>query len=231
MARKPFLEVLYEDNHLLVVCKPAGILVQGDTTGDFSLVDLAKDYLKFKYRKPGKIFVGLVHRLDRPVSGVLLLARTSKALERMNQAFKDRKVVKTYWAAVESLPDQDKARLVHWLTKDSRRNVVHAYQKQRPGSLKAELNYELKGRSGKWFLLEIGLLSGRPHQIRTQLKAIGCPIVGDLKYGSSRKTSNGSIMLHARRLELPHPVKGASVIVTADPQRAQPWIDFMNLAE
>lgn len=225
------LDILFEDNHLLLVNKPAGLLVQGDTTGDESLVDLAKDYIKKRYNKPGNVFMGLVHRLDRPVSGVVLLARTSKALDRMNQAFREKRIKKTYWAVVESLPEKDRGHLVHWLSKDTSRNVVHAYQKQRSGSQEAELNYELKGRSGKWFLLEIDLLTGRPHQIRTQLKAIGCPIVGDLKYGSSRKTSNGSILLHARRLEFLHPVKNDPVVVTADPERAQPWTDFMDLAQ
>ena len=171
-------EVLFEDNHLLVVNKPAGLLVQGDRTGDECLVDLAKDYIKDKYDKPGAVFLGLVHRLDRPVSGVVALARTSKALTRMNKIFQERKVQKVYWALVSKYPEQEQATLTHWLVKDSSKNKTKAFTKQKQGATKAILSYKILGKSSEGTLLEVLPTTGRPHQIRVQLAQIGCSIVG-----------------------------------------------------
>jgi 23S rRNA pseudouridine1911/1915/1917 synthase len=211
---RPF-EVLYEDNHLLIVNKAAGILVQGDATGDIPLVELCKVYIKEKYGKPGEVFLGVVHRLDRPVTGVVVLARTSKALERMNALFRERETRKTYWAIVDKPPAKTSGTLVHWLSKDERKNKTTAYRDERPETLRSELHYETKVVSNNNWLLEVNPITGRSHQIRVQLASMGCPIRGDVKYGDKLVNDDGSICLHARQIEFIHPVKKEKLIVKA----------------
>lgn len=218
--------ILYEDNHLLVVNKEAGWLTQGDQTGDETVADFAKVYLKEKYHKPGNVFLGVVHRLDRPVSGVLILARTSKALSRMTQAFKKRQVQKIYWALVSNQPKVEAGTLIHYLEKDQARNVVKAYDKLRNGSKEAELTYQLTRSLDGLHLLEVNPLTGRPHQIRVQLAAMGCPILGDLKYGASEPLSDASIGLHARSIAFTHPVKNETITVIAPLPRLSLWKPF-----
>ena len=205
------LEILFEDNHLLVVNKPPGILVQGDKIGDIPLVELAKDYIKYKYNKPGAVFLGVVHRLDRPTSGAIVFARTSKALERLNLQFKDRITKKIYWAITKTSPTSTSNTLVHWTVRNQKQNKSYTYKKETPDSKKAVLKYSVKKKLNNYSLLEIELETGRHHQIRSQLSAIGCPIKGDLKYGASRSNPNGSIHLHARSLEILNPVTKESV--------------------
>lgn len=219
--------VVYEDNHLLIVNKAAGVLVQGDKTGDVTLLDLAKDYVKTKYEKPGEVFMGLVHRLDRPVSGLVVLARTSKALERMTELFRRRDIQKTYWAIVKNRPEVRKGKLTHWLVKDEVRNVVKAYDYEVPGSQKAELSYQVLGELNKHILIEVLPVTGRPHQIRVQLAAMGCPIRGDLKYGFPKENPDGSINLHARRLYFVHPVKKEPIICKAALPDNPFWEEFL----
>jgi 23S rRNA pseudouridine1911/1915/1917 synthase len=209
------LQVLYEDNHLLVVNKRPGDIVQGDQTGDTPLSEVAKKYLKMKYDKPGNVFLGVVHRLDRPTSGVLAFARTSKALSRMNDLFKEKKVRKTYWALVSTPPHIASGRLVHWLQRNPKQNKSYAHPEEGPNRKKAALKYRVLKSLDRYYLLEIELETGRHHQIRAQLASIGCPIKGDLKYGSPRSNPDGSIHLHARKLEFLHPVKKTEVQITA----------------
>lgn len=201
-----FFTVIYEDNHLIAVHKKSGVLVQGDETGDTPLSELVKEYLKQKYQKPGNVFCGVIHRIDRPVSGLVLLAKTSKALERMNKQFADKVIQKTYWAVVVNEPKTASAILKHWLTKDVQRNVAKAFDKEVNGSKYCELSYELINKSDRYFLLEVKPVTGRAHQIRCQLSKVGCPIKGDLKYGAPRSNPDGRIHLHARKLEFEHPV-------------------------
>ena len=215
--------VLYEDNHLLAVNKPAGLLVQGDQTGDACLIDHAKQYLKVKYKKPGNVFVGLVHRLDRPVSGVVLLAKTSKALTRMNQLFSQHRLEKRYWALTAQRPVKESGHLVHWLKKDPAKNRTAVYKKEKSGTKKSELEYNLVMSKGKKNLLEVNPKTGRPHQIRAQLSAIGCPILGDVKYGSKVPASN-SIALHAKSLKFIHPVKKEPLNIEAPLPENELWI-------
>lgn len=223
--------VVYEDNHLLIVDKTAGVLVQGDKTGDPSLVESCKLYIKDKFHKPGAVFLGLVHRLDRPVSGLVIFARTSKALGRMNKIFKDRKIKKTYWAVVKNKPEQSKARLVHWLWKDEVKNMVKVFDRQQDGAQRAELSYITLGKLNDHFLLEVHPLTGRPHQIRAQLAAIGCPIRGDVKYGFPRSNSDKSINLHAKSLSFVHPVKKEPLTVFAGLPQNQFWEQFLVLED
>ena len=218
------LHVLYEDNHLLVVNKPAGLLVQGDKTGDRTLIDLCKDYVKEKYNKPGAVFMGLVHRLDRPVSGAVVLAKTSKALERMNRLFRENKVQKTYWAIVKKHPPQKRDTLTHWLVKDEQRNVTTAHERHVEGGKKAVLHYRVLGKLNEHFLLEVKPVTGRPHQIRVQLASMGCPIRGDIKYGFPKPNQKADINLHARKLYFVHPVKKEGFDVTAH----VPESDFLD---
>ena len=234
MAKKPSilpLNVVYEDNHLLIINKPAGVLVQGDSTGDKPLVDYGKDYIKEKYNKPGAVFLGVVHRLDRPVSGLVVFARTSKALERMNKIFKDRKVQKTYWAITKQKTRPEVGKLTHWLIKDTERNITKAYDEPVDGAKKAELNYRYMGTLNRHHLIEVKPITGRPHQIRVQLAAIGRPIRGDVKYGYNQPNPDGSIHLHARKLYFMHPVKKEPVEVVAGVPQTEFWEQFLILDE
>ena len=201
------LQVLYEDNHLIVVNKRPGDIVQGDKTGDKPLSDTVKAYLKNKYNKPGNVYLGVVHRLDRPTSGIVLFAKTSKALPRLNKMFAEKDAKKTYWAVVKNRPDEPEKKLVHWMTRNTKQNKSYANSKEVNDSKKAILSYRLIKKLDNYYLLEIDLETGRHHQIRSQLTAIGSPIKGDLKYGFNRSNENGSIHLHARKLKLMHPVK------------------------
>lgn len=217
------LQVIYEDNHLLAINKPAGLLVQGDRTGDACLADMGKTYLKIKYEKPGAVFLHPVHRIDRPVSGAVLLARTDKALGRLTEAFRDKKVQKIYMALTLAAPAQPSGRLTHWLIKDEAKNKVKAYDFPRKEAKESVLDFKVIGQRGAWFLLEIRPLTGRPHQIRTQLSAIGCPIVGDLKYGAKEPLPDASVALHCRAMELEHPVQKIPLRVEAEFPDTEIW--------
>ncbi len=208
-------EILYEDNHLLIVNKDPGILVQGDKTGDPALTDLAKTFLKKKYNKPGNVFIGLAHRIDRPVSGVVILCKTSKALTRVTRDFQSKKVKKTYLAIVKGRPPEQKGSLVNWLKKNTELNKVRVFKKETPGALRSELEYEVLAEKNGSSLLKVHPLTGRPHQIRSQLSAIGCPIAGDSKYGETELSGYHSIYLHSYRIEMIHPVTKSLLTVTA----------------
>ncbi len=223
MSETGGLAVLYEDNHLIAVNKRWGEIVQADQTGDTPLAARVADYLKQRCGKPGRAFVGVIHRLDRPTSGVVLFARTGKALSRMNAAFRERAVRKTYWAAVSQPPPQPEGTLVHYLLRDAEKNKSFAYDRPRRGALKASLSYRLIASSDRYHLLEIALDTGRHHQIRSQLQAIGCPIRGDLKYGARRSNPGGGIHLHARSLALSHPVGGRPITIVAPPPADPVW--------
>ena len=225
------LNILYEDNHLVVVNKAHAQLVQGDQTGDPSLDHQIRDFLKMKYDKPGNVFLGVVHRLDRPASGVVVFAKTSKALTRMNQVFKDRTIKKIYWAIVEQVPTRPEATLVHFLKRNRKLNKSVAFDASRPGTREASLSYRLCGHSRHYYFLEIQLHTGRHHQIRAQLAAIGCRIKGDLKYGARRSNPGGGISLHARKLEFIHPVRKENLAITADPPDEPIWKAFMEAAQ
>ena len=218
-------DILYEDNHLIIVNKQAGEIVQGDKTGDTPLSDIVKDWLKEKHNKPGNVYLGVVHRLDRPVSGVVLFAKTSKALPRLNKMFAEHdKVSKTYWAIVQNRPQASKGTLTHWLTRQEKNNTARAYDREVPGAKKAVLDYELIASGDRYHLLEIHLHTGRHHQIRCQLAKMGCPIKGDLKYGAPRSNPDGSISLHARNLTLEHPVSHEKISVTAPVPDDRLWL-------
>lgn len=225
------MTVLYEDNHLIIVNKQAGEIVQGDKTGDAPLSDIVKDWLKEKHNKPGNVYLGVVHRLDRPVSGVVLFAKTSKALPRLNKMFAEHdKVSKTYWAIVQNRPQASKGTLTHWLTRQEKNNTARAYDREVPGAKKAVLDYELIASGDRYHLLEIHLHTGRHHQIRCQLAKMGCPIKGDLKYGAPRSNPDGSISLHARNLTLEHPVSHETISVTAPVPDDRLWLALSSEA-
>lgn len=209
------MEVLYEDNHLIIVNKTNSELVQVDKSGDDSLEEMLKRFLKEKYKKPGNVFLGVTHRLDRPVSGVVVFAKTSKALSRLNDMFRLGQVHKTYWAIVKNKPNQPEATLEHYLVRNEKLNKSYVFDTERPRSKKAVLHYKTLGRSEHYALLEIDLKTGRHHQIRCQLASMGCPIKGDLKYGYPRSNANGGICLHARRVQFVHPVSKESIDISA----------------
>lgn len=215
--------IIYEDNHLIAINKRSGEIVQADKTGDLPLGEHLKQFLKEKYNKPGEVFVGVVHRLDRPVSGVVLFAKTSKGLERMNQLFRERATKKIYWAIVEKKPEKPEGKLIHYLIKNEKQNKSYASSVNKPGHLICELDYKLLASSERYHLLEVTPLTGRHHQIRVQLSAMGCIIKGDLKYGAKRSNPDGSICLHARRLEFVHPVKNERVVIEAPVPEDNLW--------
>ena len=225
------LEILYEDNHIIAVNKKNSDIVQADKTGDEPLSEQVKAYIKKKYNKPGDVFLGIPHRVDRPVSGVVLFAKTSKALTRLNKMFQehDNEITKIYWAIVSELPQEDEARLVHYLVRDTEKNKSSVYTRPRPGAKEAILEYKLINGSQNYFLLEVKLCTGRHHQIRCQLAKIGCPIKGDLKYGSPRSNPGGVISLHARSISFMHPVKQEMITITATPPLEDNlWSFFYN---
>lgn len=209
--------ILYEDNHLIAVNKLSGELTQGDKTGDEILPDMIKDYIAKKYDKPGAVYLGVIHRLDRPTSGIVVFARTSKALTRMNKLFVDRETDKTYWAMVEGNPSRKSGTLVHYLVRNPKQNKSYAHDHEVPNSKMAKLSFKILKRMDNYSLLEIKLETGRHHQIRAQFSKIGCTIKGDLKYGAKRSNKDGSIHLHARSLSFVHPVKKDTILITATP--------------
>ncbi|MDG2444223.1 MAG: RluA family pseudouridine synthase [Flavobacteriaceae bacterium] len=214
-STKDNLEVLFEDNHLLIVNKKSGDIVQGDKTGDKPLSEVVKEYIKEKYNKPGDVFLGVVHRLDRPTSGIIIFARTSKALERLNKMLRDRVISKTYWAIIKNNPKKVKDTLIHFLKKNPKNNKSTVFTKKTEGSKKAILHFTIKKKLDNYSLLEIDLETGRHHQIRAQLSFIGSPIKGDLKYGASRSNKDGSIHLHARTINFTHPVSKKTITIIA----------------
>ena len=220
------MKVIYEDNHIIVVNKASGEIVQGDKTGDESLCDTLKQYLKEKYNKPGNVFVGLPHRLDRPVSGVVIFAKTSKALERLNNMFRVGEVKKIYWAITKNKPLVAEGELSHWILRNEKMNKSFAYRKEVEGSKHALLNYRTLASSDNYTLIEVELKTGRHHQIRCQLSAMGCPIKGDLKYGAKRSNPDGSISLHARYVEFVHPVSKQPIKITAPVPNDRLWQSF-----
>lgn len=220
------MTILYEDNHIIIVNKAPGEIVQGDKTGDKPLSDMVKEYLKEKYNKPGNVFCGVTHRLDRPTSGVVVFAKTSKALSRLNEMFKNNEIDKTYWAIVKKLPEKPEATLTNYLIKNERTNKSTAYDVEKPNTKKSVLHYKLIGQSQNYYLLEVDLETGRHHQIRCQLSKIGSPIKGDLKYGAERSNPDGSISLHARSISFIHPVSKEKIEVIAPTPEDNLWRGF-----
>jgi 23S rRNA pseudouridine1911/1915/1917 synthase len=223
------LEILYEDNHLIAVNKRPSQIAQGDKTGDASLPDQIKEYLKKKYDKPGNVFCGVIHRLDRPTSGIVLFARTSKALERMNRQFQEKTIQKKYWAMVEKAPAPERGTLIHALIKNEKQNKSYVCEPDKKGAKKAILHYKMIQKLDNYVLLEISLETGRHHQIRTQLAHMGCPIKGDVKYGAKRANDDRSISLHARELRFHHPISKQSVLIQAPCPENSSWRTIQNL--
>jgi 23S rRNA pseudouridine1911/1915/1917 synthase len=223
------MTIIYEDNHIIVVNKSSSEIVQGDKTGDTPLSETVKQYLKEKYNKPGNVFLGVVHRLDRPVSGIVLFAKTSKALPRLNEMFKNSEVKKTYWAIVKNCPKETEGELVHYLVRNEKQNKSYAYDKEVKDSKKAILDYKLIGHSQNYYLLEVHLHTGRHHQIRCQLAKMGCSIKGDLKYGSPRSNPDGSICLHSRNISFIHPVSKELIELEAPVPEGNLWNGFEML--
>ena len=228
ISDKNNLQVLFEDNHIIVVNKRPGDIVQGDKTGDKPLSEVVKSYLKEKYNKPGNVYLGVVHRLDRPTSGIVLFAKTSKALPRLNKLFQEKAAQKTYWAIVKNAPPKKSDTLVHFLKRNPKQNKSYAHIKEVPESKKAILEYRLLKKLDNYFLLEVDLHTGRHHQIRSQLSAIGSPIKGDLKYGFDRSNKDASIHLHARELKFIHPVKKEEIQILASPPDEVLWNNYLN---
>ncbi len=220
------IRILYEDNHVIIVNKNNNDLVQGDKTGDLSLDKKVKEHLKIKYNKPGDAYLGVVHRIDRPVSGVVLFAKTSKALSRLNKMMQEQKIQKTYWAIVKKRPEPEEGLLKHYLVRNPQKNKSFAYDKQQKNSKLAKLSYKCITSSDNYFLLEIKLHTGRHHQIRSQLSKTGCPIKGDLKYGFPRSNKDGGISLHARKIEFAHPVSGEKIEAIAETPDENLWNFF-----
>lgn len=215
LSNKNNLQVIYEDNHLIIVNKRAGDIVQGDKTGDEPLSEVVKSYIKEKYDKPGNVYLGVVHRLDRPTTGVVMFSKTSKALPRLNKIFADKEAKKTYWALVKQMPPKTEDTLIHWLRKNPKNNKSTAYTKEIPDGKKAILHYKVLKNLDNYYLIEVALETGRHHQIRSQLSSIGSPIKGDLKYGFDRSNPDASIHLHARELSFIHPVSNEKIHVIA----------------
>jgi 23S rRNA pseudouridine1911/1915/1917 synthase len=224
------VEILYEDNHIIAVYKKASDLSQGDKTGDKSIDTEIKKYIAEKYKKPGEVFLGVVHRLDRPVSGIILYARTSKALARLNEMFRTREVKKIYLAIVKERPPEDEGYVTHFLKKNEKQNKTYVYDNEVNGSKEATLTYRIAGRSERYYLLEVELHSGRHHQIRAQLARLGCAVKGDLKYGYPRSNDDGSISLMARRIEFIHPVSKEKITITAHFPEGDIWSQFKNVS-
>lgn len=220
------LSILFEDNHIIAINKKPSDIVQGDKTGDKPLGEFVKDYIKQQYNKPGNVYLGVVHRLDRPVSGVVLFAKTSKALSRLNELFRTKEMQKTYWAVVKNRPQNESGLLVHYLIKNEKKNMSRAYDKPTQGALKSELEYKILASSDNYHLLEVKPHTGRHHQIRVQLATMGCPIKGDLKYGFNRTNKDASIHLHARNIEFIHPVKNEPLSISAPPPDESLWNAF-----
>lgn len=225
------MNVVYEDNHIIIVNKQSGEIVQGDKTGDTPLSDIVKQYIKEKYNKPGNVFLGVVHRLDRPVSGLVVFAKTSKALSRLNEMFRTGDVHKTYWAIVKKNDIAPEATLTDWLTRNERQNKSYAHNREVPGAKKAVLSYKVRSMSDNYMLLEVRLMTGRHHQIRCQLAHMGCPIKGDLKYGSPRSNPDGSISLMSRRVEFIHPVSKETIAVEAPVPDDRLWLALAQNAD
>ena len=223
LSTKNNLQILYEDNHIIVINKRVGDIVQGDKTGDKPLSEVVKEYIKDKYNKPGEVFLGVVHRLDRPTTGIVVFARTSKALTRLNELFKNRETQKTYWAIVKNKPQKPEDKLVHFLKRNEKNNTSKAHINEVPESKLASLDYRIIKELTHYFALEINLHTGRHHQIRAQLSAIGSPIKGDLKYGFDRSNPDGGIHLHARQLVFVHPVSKENIIVIAPVPQDPLW--------
>lgn len=223
--------VVYEDNHIIIVSKSSGEIVQGDKTGDKPLSDTVKEYIKEAYAKPGNVFLGVVHRLDRPVSGLVVFARTSKALSRLNDMFRTGDVHKTYWAIVKRRDIATEGTLTDWLTRNERQNKSYAHEREVPGAKKAVLKYKVRAVADNYMLIEVKLLTGRHHQIRCQLSHMGCPIKGDLKYGAPRSNPDGSISLLSRRVEFVHPVSKENIVAYADVPDDRLWHDLSANAE
>ncbi|MCM4168334.1 putative RNA pseudouridine synthase [Arenibacter antarcticus] len=217
------LQVIFEDNHLIAINKRAGDIVQGDKTGDTPLSEVVKEYLKIKHNKPGNVYLGVAHRLDRPTTGIVVFAKTSKALPRLNKLFAEKDAKKTYWAIVKKYPEKENDTLVHWLKRNPKQNKSYAHKNEVPDSKKAILDYLVVKKLDRYTLLEIDLKTGRHHQIRSQLAALGCPIKGDLKYGSDRSNKDGSIHLHARKLTFVHPVKKELLELVAPLPKESLW--------
>ena len=220
------MKVVYEDNHIIIVDKCSGEIVQGDKTGDKPLSETVKEYIKQKYNKPGNVFLGVVHRLDRPVSGLVVFAKTSKALSRLNDMFRTGDVHKTYWAIVKRRDIAMEGTLTDWLTRNERQNKSYAHEREVPGAKKAVLKYKVRAVADNYMLIEVTLLTGRHHQIRCQLSHMGCPIKGDLKYGAPRSNPDGSISLLSRRVEFVHPVSKENIVAYADVPNDRLWHDL-----
>ena len=223
------LDILFEDNHIIAVNKKPSEIVQGDKTGDAPLSDSVKQYIKEKYQKPGDVYLGVVHRIDRPVSGIVLFARTSKAAARLSEMFRDKEIQKTYWAIVRNKPEKENATLIHYLIKNEKKNMSRAFDKEQDGASKSELEYKLLKSSDNYHLLEVKPITGRHHQIRVQLSSMGCAIKGDVKYGDRRTNKDASIHLHAQKINFIHPVKKEPVEIIANPPSEVLWNAFIKI--